>query len=386
MDFDKVSNRYGTYSTQWDYTADRFGSADVLPFSISDTDFPVPDLVIKQLQKRLKHPIFGYTRWNHDDFKQSIVRWYKGKHCDINPQWISYSPSVIFSVAAFIRMKSNPGDGVIIFTPMYDALYNVIIKNNRKLVKVPLGDAYNSYQMDWDCLERKLSAKENKILVLTNPHNPTGKVFSRSEIHRIISLCEQYNVFLISDDIHMDIIFDGNQYYPILNECTADNQDKIVICTSSSKTFNTPGLTGSYVLIPDLKNFDKFQEVLKQQNGLSSASIMGIIALMASYQCDDYVKQLIEYISHNMNLLENFCQQHSQLGLDFIKPQGTYLAWIKITCDLSEQEIEKRLIEKGKVGIMAGSVYDGMGYLRMNLACPESKLNEGLSRIKLALT
>ena len=384
MKFDQVINRYGTYSTQWDYAIDRFGTSDVLPFSISDTDFPVPLAVQEALFERLKHPIFGYTRWNHSEFKQSIIQWYEWKNCSVKQEYISYSPSVMFSVAVFIRAKSQINDGVVVFTPLYDAFINIVESNHRKLVKVPLGDAYNDYSINWNILEQSLAKKENKILLLTNPHNPTGKVFTKHEIKKIVELCQKYQIFLISDDIHMDIVYPNNKYYPILNELNASNRKNMVICTSASKTFNTPGLIGSYVLIPDGANYDLFQYSLKQQNGLSSASIMGITSQIAAYQSLDYVEDLSKYLWNNMQLLVDFFQKNNHLGLEFIPPQGTYLAWIKIK-SLNEQEVMRKLIKKGHVGLMPGSTYDGLGYLRMNIACPESKLIDGLRRIELAL-
>ena len=384
MKFDQVIIRYGTYSTQWDYAIDRFGTSDVLPFSISDTDFPVPLAVQEALFERLKHPIFGYTRWNHSEFKQSIIQWYEWKNCSVKQEYISYSPSVMFSVAVFIRAKSQINDGVVVFTPLYDAFINIVESNHRKLVKVPLGDAYNDYSINWNILEQSLAKKENKILLLTNPHNPTGKVFTKHEIKKIVELCQKYQIFLISDDIHMDIVYPNNKYYPILNELNASNRKNMVICTSASKTFNTPGLIGSYVLIPDGANYDLFQYSLKQQNGLSSASIMGITSQIAAYQSLDYVEDLSKYLWNNMQLLVDFFQKNNHLGLEFIPPQGTYLAWIKIK-SLNEQEVMRKLIKKGHVGLMPGSTYDGLGYLRMNIACPESKLIDGLRRIELAL-
>ncbi|MGA3452824.1 aminotransferase class I/II-fold pyridoxal phosphate-dependent enzyme, partial [Lactiplantibacillus pentosus] len=248
-DFDKVIDRRGTYSTQWDYIQDRFGRSDILPFSISDTDFPVPVGVQQALEKRIKHPIYGYTRWNHEAYKNSIVNWFKAQNqAPINPDWIVYSPSVVFSIATFIRMKSAVGEGVAVFTPMYDAFYHVIEDNQRVLIPIRLSSAQQDYQIDWDTLETVLKQATTKILLLTNPHNPTGKVFSVQELKRISTLCRQNNVFIISDDIHKDIVYKRSAYTPITMYTTTD----VVLCCSATKTFNTPGLIGSYLFVPDL--------------------------------------------------------------------------------------------------------------------------------------
>ncbi|GEO46454.1 MalY/PatB family protein [Companilactobacillus kimchii] len=380
-DFDQVIDRRNTYSTQWDYIADRFGRNDILPFSISDTDFSVPDSVQEALKKRIEHPIYGYSRWNHDDYKNSIVYWFKARNnVEIDPEWIVYSPSVVFSIGTFIKMLSNPNESVATFTPMYDAFYKVIESNQRNLAPVRLGSAQQGYQIDWDSLETVLSQEQTKIFLLTNPHNPTGKVFSQTELNRINDICKRNNVFLISDDIHKDIVYSQSQYTPI----TSITTENIVLCCSGSKTFNTPGLIGSYILIPDKTLREQFLVELKSKNALSSVSILGMYAQMASYSEDglNYVNQLVDYTDKNMDLVKNFLDENLP-DFKFTKPEATYLAWIDISkVDMSMKEMQDKMINVGKVGIMPGSTYGDSNYLRMNIACPKSKLEEGLKRLK----
>ena len=202
--FDEVIDRKGTYSTQWDYVEDRFGKKDLLPFTISDTDFAAPDNVLDALQKRLNHPVFGYTRWNHSDYKGSIVTWFKERFAaDVKEDWIIYSPSVIYSIARLIEMNSTQGDGVVIQTPAYDAFFKTIKASKRNLVENPLLYRDGIYSLDFADLETKLAKPENKILLICNPHNPTGRVWSKDDLEKIIALCKKHDVFLISDDIHM---------------------------------------------------------------------------------------------------------------------------------------------------------------------------------------
>ena len=380
-DFDKVIDRKNTYSTQWDYIADRFGRSDILPFSISDTDFSVPDSVQEALKKRIEHPIYGYSRWNHADYKNSVVYWFKEKNkVNINPDWIVYSPSVVFSIGIFIKMMSEPNETVATFTPMYDAFYKVIESNQRNLAPIRLGSAQEGYKIDWDSLKTVLSQKETRIFLLTNPHNPTGKVFSKEELQKLDDLCKKNNVFLISDDIHKDIVYPTASYTPV-TEITTQN---VVICCSGSKTFNTPGLIGSYILIPDLKLREQFLIELKSKNALSSVSILGMYAQMASYSEDglNYVNQLVEYTNTNMDMVQNFLNDNLP-DFYFVKPDSTYLAWIDVSkVDMTMEEMQNKMINVGKVGIMPGSTYGDSNYLRMNVACPKSKLEEGLERLK----
>ena len=170
MDFDEVINRHGTYCTQWDYAVDRFGSSDVIPFSISDADFAVPDEILAALRSRLDHPILGYTRWNHNEFKLPVVEWFARRGgANVDPEWIVYSPSVIFTVASLIRLKSNPGDTVVTFSPMYDAFFGAIRGNGRMLAPVNLSSAMDGYQIDWEGLESSCSDPLAKVFLLTNP-------------------------------------------------------------------------------------------------------------------------------------------------------------------------------------------------------------------------
>lgn len=384
VDFNRVIDRTGTYSTQWDYAADRFGRADVLPFSISDTDFPVPEEVEEALLERLRHPIFGYTRWNHADYKQSVVRWFQrdGSAQGFDPEWVVYSPSVIFSVASVIRLLTAPGEGVITCTPMYDAFYGVIEGNGRRIAAVRQASAMEGYGLDWDALERVASDPRNRVMLLTNPHNPTGKVYTADELARIHGICREHGVTLISDDIHRDVVYAPVRYTPVLDVST----EGALIACSSSKTFNTPGLIGSYCLIPDPVLRERFLFELKQRNALSSVSVPGMVAQMAAYvRCDAYVSDMVEHLAHNMALVEEFVEKEVP-GVSFVAPQGTYLAWMDASgLGMSPEEVQDRLVNRGRVGIMSGGVYGDARCLRMNVACPRSKLVDGLERMRAAL-
>ena len=378
-DFDQVIDRTGTYSTQWDYAQDRFGRADVLPFSISDTDFSVPEEVQQALLGRMAHPIYGYTRWNHEDFKGSVVRWFnRTPGSDVRSEWVLYSPSVIFSSATIIRLMSEPGDQVVTLTPMYDAFYGLIRGNERKLRVVRLASAQNDYEIDWDDLESALAEPRSRVMLLTNPHNPTGKVFTRFELERIVGLCHDHDVFLISDDIHRDIVYAPNAYCPVTNVTT----EGLALLCSASKTFNTPGLIGSYLLVPEEGLRERFLFELKQKNALSSVSILGMTAQMAAYNsCEEYARDLISYVHANMEELASFLAAELP-EIRFEVPQGTYLAWMDASClGLTPVELQDKLVNVGRVGIMSGAAYGDERYLRMNVACPISKLREGMERM-----
>lgn len=378
-DFDRVIDRMGTYSTQWDYAADRFGRPDVLPFSISDTDFAVPDEVMGALRARMEHPIFGYTRWNHADYKAGVAGWFERdgvSHVDMD--WVVYSPSVIYSAASIIRLVSEPGDAVVTLSPMYDAFYVLIEGNGRTLLSVSQASAMDGYGLDWDALDAALARQDSKVMLLTNPHNPTGKVFSGDELGRIVELCGRYGVFLISDDIHRDIILGEVPYTPVTDVTT----EGVALLCSASKTFNTPGLIGSYALLPEEGLRERFLYELKQKNALSSVSVLGMTAQMEAYRSgSEYVSEMVSYVRANMEALKAFLDE-SLPEIRFEVPEGTYLAWMDASgLGLEASELQRRLVDVGHVGIMSGETYGGAGYLRMNLACPRSKAERGMERM-----
>ena len=378
-DFDRVNDRMGTYSTQWDYAADRFGRPDVLPFSISDTDFAVPDEVMGALRARMEHPIFGYTRWNHADYKAGVAGWFERdgvSHVDMD--WVVYSPSVIYSAASIIRLVSETGDAVVTLSPMYDAFYGLIEVNGRTLLSVSQASAMDGYGLDWDALDAALARQDSKVMLLTNPHNPTGKVFSGDELGRIVELCGRHGVFLISDDIHRDIILGEVPYTPVTDVTT----EGVALLCSASKTFNTPGLIGSYALLPEEGLRERFLYELKQKNALSSVSVLGMTAQMEAYRSgSEYVSEMVCYVRANMEALKAFLDD-SLPEIRFEVPEGTYLAWMDASgLGLEASELQRRLVDVGHVGIMSGETYGGAGYLRMNLACPRSKAERGMERM-----
>lgn len=384
-DFDEVHNRLGTYCTQWDYIEDRFNKKDLIPFSISDTDFIIPKPITKKIHEVADHQIYGYTRWNHHDFKSSITTYFKRRFdTDMEEDWILYSPSVMYSVSLLIRLLSQPHDKVLTMNPMYDAFINVIKENDRELLSHHLIKEKGTFKIDFDVFEKQ--AQESALLLLCSPHNPTGRIWSDEEMHRMIEICKKYQVKIISDEIHMDIRIKDAKHHPLMKYY--DEYKEIFTASSSSKTLNTPGLIGSYVIIPDKKIRDEFLGVTRRRDFLNSASIFGMYATMIGYtECDDYIDQLNEYIRGNMELVENFIRDELK-DFKFQRPEATYLAWIDARdVPFTSDEIQDALVNVGGVAIMKGEIYgeNGAKYLRMNLGCPRSKIEEGLKRFKKAM-
>lgn len=379
--FDTAINRKGTYCTQWDYVEDRFGEADLLPFTISDTDFMVPEEVLETLKERMNHPVFGYTRWNHHELKEAIKQWYQSRFDTLlEEEWIMYTPTVIYAVSILIQMLTKKGEGVVLQTPAYDAFFKVIQDNDRLLVENPLIYEENQYRIDFTDLEEKLAMPENKVLLLCSPHNPTGRVWKQWELEKIVALCRQYSIFLLSDEIHMDILGRGQRHIPI----TRFNYEQVAIVTSGTKTFNFPGLTFAYALIPNLGLREHFQRKLKNADGLSSTNIFGMLATMSAYRyCSHWVDELNHYLESNQRYVKAFIQEKLP-DVKVVDLEATYLMWLDISKAVSDTSLlREKLISVGKVAIMDGSIYGGNGhqFLRLNIGCPKSKLVDGLDRM-----
>lgn len=382
MNFDEIKDRKGTYCTQWDYVKDRFGKEGLLPFTISDMDLESPTEIAEALIKRINHKIFGYSRWNHDDFKNSIEGWYNRRfNYQINKDWIVYSPSVIYAVSKFIEMKSEKGDGVLINTPGYDGFFKMIEANGRKMITSPLKYINGKYEIDFEDFETK--CKEAKIFLLCSPHNPVGKVWTKEELLKMIEICRKNSVFIISDEIHMDIIYNGN-HIPVLS-LGGEYLENMVLCTSASKTFNIPAFTGSYLFIPSETDREEFLTILKNRDALSSPSILAVIATMTAYNhCEYWVDELVKYTENNIKFVKKYLEEKIPV-LSCDVPQGSYFAWIDFSrLGISSEEFQKYLVDIGEVAIMPGLTYgeEGRYFLRLNVACSIKKVQDGLERIE----
>lgn len=383
-DFDTVIDRRGTFCTQWDYMEDRFGERDLLPFSISDTDFRVPEGIRESLRKMVEHGVYGYSRWNHSAYKGAVADYFRERHqAAVDEDWVVYSPSVLYSIAVLLRFLSRPGDGVLTLQPMYDAFFRVIQDNGRRLEASELADVDGRYEIDFADFERR--AAGCSVFLLCSPHNPTGRVWTGEELERMFGICRRHGLAVISDEIHSDIVLGEGRHRPAV---LYGGGCPVYLVSSPSKTFNTPGLGGSYTLLPDRGLREAFVSRLRNRDFLNSVSLPGMYAAITGYRaCMDYADELVEYVRGNMRVLkERVDGELGSLGVRFTVPEATYLAWIDVRgVRASGKEIQRALVSVGKVGIMAGEVYGGPGYLRMNLGCPRAKVLEGIERMKRGL-
>ncbi|OEE67330.1 transcriptional regulator [Enterovibrio norvegicus FF-33] len=380
MNFDTPVDRMGTYCTQWDYVQDRFGKAGLLPFTISDMDFAAPDAVIDALKARLEHPVLGYSRWNHDDFKGAIERWYQRRFdTQIDKDTLVYGPSVIYIIAKLIEKWSHAGDGIVFQTPAYDAFDKLVEGAGRRCIRNPLLKIASGWEINWPLLEQQLAQPDTTVFLLCSPHNPTGRVWSRKELERIAALCDEHDVALISDEIHMDVAFKAHA--PWLG---FGMKQRWALVTSASKSFNIPALNGAYAMISSEQSRNDYLFKLKEVDGLSSPSILGVIGMMAAYNHGEtWLTALNAYVKESHELVRDTLNS-AFANVQYQVPDATYLAWLDLSAlNLDMQKLQSDLIEHFNVAIMDGGVYGevGQGYVRLNLGCPRSKVQAGLDAL-----
>lgn len=383
--FDYVIERKGTDAVKWGGLTSIYGADDLLPMWVADMDFPAPPEVIEALEQRIRHGVFGYGMASFE-FYQSIRNWVQKRyHWSIEDEWIIPSSGVVTALAFAIQALTEEGDAVLIQTPVYPPFNQMIENNNRVVVTNPLLLHNGKYEIDFDDFEEKLKSGV-KLFILCSPHNPVGRVWTYTELEKMGKLCAKYDVKIVSDEIHADIIFKPNKHRPIAN-IHPEFEQFVVTCIAPSKTFNIPGLQASVMIIP---NPDIREKVQKAQSkvGFHGLNILGRVALAAAYNHgEQWLEDLLVYLQENRDFAMAFIEKDIP-NLQVIAPEGTYLMWIDCRrLGLDDEELKKRLVEKGKLALEPGGKYgvEGTGFVRMNIGCPRALLEDGLNRLKTAL-
>lgn len=379
--FDEMMNRKGTYCTQWDYCADRFGREAILPFSISDSDFKMPEQMITTLKKRVDHGIFGYSRWNHEDFKNSISSWYQQRFAyQVKKEAIVYGPTVMYMIKTLLQLQKQKNQTVLVHQPMYDGFIKMFIGLGLHIVTIPIETT------DPELLTEIYQQYPHSFYLLCNPHNPTGKLFSEAELTHIVRCCKKNNIFIISDEIHMDITF-KKKHQPILKVAEKLTYlNNVVLITSATKTFNFASLLCAYMFIYHDELRARYLYTLRNIDCLSSPSILGVLATQTGYNsCSFWVDEQATYIYQNHLFIQDYIKRN-QLPIEYRVPDATYFAWFKIKkLSISEQQLQEKLVAAG-IGIMPGSYYQAEGvFLRLNVAAPKQKIQRGMNILKRVL-
>lgn len=380
--FDEITDRRNTNSYKWD-SAKRDG---VLPMWVADMDFRTAPAIIEALRRRVEHGVFGYTRVP-DEYYEAIVRWFSRKHgWHIKPEEILYTSGVVPAISAIIKALTSPGDGVIVQTPVYNCFFSSIRNNQCQLIENRLLYADSTYHIDFDDLEMKASDPKAKLLLLCNPHNPAGRVWTRSELERINDICLRNSVMVVSDEIHCELVFDGYKYTPFASISEACRKNSVVCC-SPSKSFNIAGLQIANIISDSEQLRNRIDRAINI-NEVCDVNPFGVIALMAAYNHgEEWLDELKTYLWENYRTLLSFFK--SELP-DFpvTKLEGTYLVWVDCrSLGIESSELERKLMDVAGVWLNEGTMYGdaGEGFMRINIACPRSVLEEGLRRIKIGV-
>lgn len=381
FDFDRIIDRRDTGSMKWDT-----GEKDLLPLWVADMDFTAPPGVIRALKDRVDHGIFGYAAPSKD-FDGILCDWLRKRHgWKTDPESFCFCPGVVPAVNILIQALTQPGDKVILQTPVYYPFFEAVRNNGRQIFENPLAFDGQRYEMDFEDLEAKAADPRATLLVLCSPHNPVGRVWTKEELERLGRICADNGVFVVSDEIHGDLIHRGHKHIPFasLGEEFARNS---ATCVAPSKTFNLAGLQYSTIIIPDSRFRQCFANVMVSL-GIKRSNLMGLAAAEAAYRDGEpWLEALLDYLGENLALVRHFVKERME-GVRLIEPEGTYLAWLDFSAlGLSEEELEKLMREKAKVWLDEGYIFGsgGPGFERIVLACPRKTLQEALERIAAAL-
>lgn len=380
-DFSRPTERRGTDSYKWDSAPE----TDIIPLWVADMDFETFPGITEALQRRVAHGIFGYTRVP-EAYYEAVCNWFGKRHgWHINREDIIYTSGVVPAVSAVIKALTLPGDQVIVQGPVYNCFFSSIRNNGCEMVSNSL--IYNKeelrYEIDFDDLERKLAHERARLMLICNPHNPGGRVWTRDELTRVAELCRKYGVRVVSDEIHCELTLYNNEYVPF-GSLPDELSHGSITCCSPSKAFNTAGLQIANIVCRDAEVRNRIDRAINI-NEVCDVNPFGVIALQAAYSDEGYewLTQLRAYISSNYDLLrERFARELPKCKV--MRMEGTYLAWIDCSeLHISSDEIEEMLMHENKVWVNAGSMYgtEGAAFIRINMACTSELLNEGITRI-----
>ena len=377
--FDELIERRGTGCVKWDEMSD----ANIIPLWVADMDFAVAPAIQEAIRKRAAHPVFGYT-YVQDDYYEAVISWFlRRHHWTIQREWILYTTGVVPAMSCAVKALTMPGEKVLILSPDYNCFFSSIRNNGCEVAESILRREGNSFVVDWNDFEAKCVDEKTTVFLLCNPHNPTGRVWTRKELERMRDICHQHHVRIVSDEIHCELIMPGYQFCPM---GTVDPD--AIILNSPSKSFNIAGLMMANIICQDAATRRRINRAINI-NEVCDVNPFAPIAVKAAYnESEEWIDELNQYLWQNYQTLDLFFSEELP-QCKVCKLEGTYLVWIDVSA-LGEpvEQLCERLLNKGKVWVNPGTMYgteSGKGYIRINLACPRNRLIEGLKRIKATI-
>ncbi|NOQ23907.1 MAG: putative C-S lyase [Bacteroidales bacterium] len=382
--FDEIVNRENTDSVKYDLRKVIFEKEDVIPMWVADMDFKTPDFIINAIKERLNHEVFGYS-FRSKSYFESIINWLKRRHkWEVQEEWMSFGPGIVPAINMAVLAYTKPGDKIIVQTPVYFPFFSAIVNNNRVQIENQLQLINNRYCIDFEDLEEKL--KEAKMIILSNPHNPGGSVWTKDELKKIGDLCVKNDVIILSDEIHADLVFKEFNYTPLAS-LSKEIDDITVTFIAPSKTFNMAALATSSLICSNKELKEKYDKVLDTIH-VGMGNVFGAVASEAAYNFgDEWLGQLMEYLSGNLDYLDHYLKENIP-QIKMIRPEGTYLVWLDCSeLKMTDKELKDFMIQKAGLGLNAGTMFGtgGEGFMRINVACPKQTITDALTRLENAV-
>jgi cystathionine beta-lyase len=380
--FDKVIDRRNTNSVKFDGDKAK-ENPDLIPMWVADMDFETLPEVAEALTKRASHAIFGYASPTQE-YKEAVMGWMKRRHdFEVEKDWFVCTPGVVTAVKLAVLSYTNEGDNVLLHKPVYYPFDSSVKLNGRHVVECPLNYENESYSCDFELFEKVIVDNDVKLFVLCNPHNPIGKVWTKEELYQIGMICKKHGVIVVSDEIHMDFVYEGSKHIPFYN-VDESFKDMSIVLTAPSKTFNLAGLIGSYHIIYN-------EELRKQVDRTSNntyynhMNVLSMHALIGAYRGgEEWLDELREVLQGNVDYACDFIWNHFE-GVKVSKPQGTYMLYLDCGewCDLNNTSIQDLLVKGAEVGVIwqDGRPFNRPWAIRMNLALPKSRVEEAFRRL-----
>jgi len=387
MNFDEKIERRGTHSDKWDMMESKYGvsAKDGIPMWVADMDFRPPQCVQKAVENLSGHGIYGYYG-DDTSYREAIQWWMKNRHgWELNTEWIFSTHGLVNGAAICIETFSDPGDHIVLFTPVYHSFFKAIKAANREILECPLVNNQGRYEFDFVSYENLMTGKE-KIVILCSPHNPGGRVWSKEELKNVANFAKRHNLVLISDEIHHDIVFSGSNHIPMAT-IDEDIYDRLIMMTATTKTFNIAGAHTGNVIIPDENLRQKFT-IKMSALGLSPNSF-GLFMAKAAYSPEGavWVDELIKYLDINRKIFDSAISNIP--GLDTMKLEGTYLAWVDFSrTGMVQKEFVNRVQNEAKIAANLGSTFgqNGHSFLRFNFATTTENVKIAAERLSLAFS
>lgn len=383
--FDKVLNRKEGNCRKWsnDVIKEKFGlGEDAIPMDLADIDFECSPAIKEAILKRASVGDYSYT-YISDDFYNAVIDWNKRRfNVDIEKEWIKLTFGTVSTLHYIVQAYTKEGEGVLINTPAYDPFAEAVENNNRKLYCSPLKLVDNRYYLDFEDMENHMKSGNVKVLIFCSPQNPSGRIWTKDELYRVSELCLKYDVLLVCDEIHRDIIFKGNTFVSLWN-AHPEIHKKSIVCVSPNKGFNLGGLKTSYVVI---RNKDVRETLLARlkSNSITSPNVFAVPAIVAAYNdSEKWLDDMTEYVRENFEIVYDFFEKNIPEA-KVMKSDSSFLAWIDVRNLFKNEEEMKDFFIKANLTMVVGSyfVQDGEGFVRINIGCSKTTLNEALNRIK----